>query len=129
MTMGTPWWRGATLYQIYPLSFCDSNGDGWGDLAGVTQHLDHVASLGVDGIWLSPFYRSPMRDFGYDCEDHCSVDPRLGTMDDADELIDRAHAMGLKVLIDQVYTYTSNRHRWFEESRSSHDNTRHDWYV
>ena len=129
MTMGAPWWRGVTLYQIYPLSFCDSNGDGWGDLAGVTQHLDHVASLGVDGIWLSPFYRSPMRDFGYDCEDHCSVDPRLGTMDDADELIDRAHAMGLKVLVDQVYTYTSNRHRWFEESRSSHDNPRHDWYV
>ena len=124
-----PWWQGAALYQIYPLSFSDSNGDGWGDLVGVTQHLDHVADLGVDGIWLSPFFKSPMNDFGYDCEDYCAVDPRLGTMADFDTLIERAHALGLRVVIDQVYTYSSNRHPWFEESRSSLDNTRHDWYV
>lgn len=124
-----PWWQGAALYQIYPLSFRDSNGDGWGDLPGATQRLEHVASLGVDGIWLSPFFKSPMNDFGYDCEDYCAVDPRLGTMADFDAFLDRAHALGLKVLIDQVYTYSSNRHPWFELSRSSRDNSRHDWYV
>jgi alpha-glucosidase len=127
--MTQAWWRGASLYQIYPLSFCDSNGDGWGDLPGVTSRLDHVASLGVDGIWLSPFFKSPMNDFGYDCEDFLSVDPRLGTLADFDALVARAHALGLKVLIDQVYTYSSNRHPWFEESRSSRSNARHDWYV
>jgi alpha-glucosidase len=127
--MTQPWWRGACLYQIYPLSFCDSNGDGWGDLPGVTQRLDHVAALGVDGIWLSPFFKSPMNDFGYDCEDFLSVDPRLGTLEDFDALVTRAHALGLKVLIDQVYTYSSNRHPWFEQSRSSRGNERHDWYV
>jgi alpha-glucosidase len=124
-----PWWEGAVLYQIYPLSYADSNGDGWGDLPGVTQHLEHVARLGADGIWLSPFFKSPMNDFGYDCEDFCAVDPRLGTMADFDALLARAHGLGLKVLIDQVYTYSSNRHPWFEESRSSRDNPRHDWYV
>jgi len=128
-TTHRPWWHGAALYQIYPLSFADSNGDGWGDLPGVTQRLAHVARLGVDGIWLSPFFKSPMNDFGYDCEDYCAVDPRLGTLADFDALLARAHALGLKVLIDQVYTYSSNRHPWFEESRSSRDNARHDWYV
>jgi alpha-glucosidase len=127
--MSDPWWRGAALYQIYPLSFDDANGDGWGDLPGVLRQLDHVASLGVDGLWLSPFFPSPMNDFGYDVQAHCDVDPRLGTLADFDALLARAHALGLRVLIDQVYTYTSHRHPWFEQSRSSRDNARCDWYV
>ena len=123
------WWRGAALYQIYPLSFADSNGDGWGDLPGITARLDHVASLGVDGIWLSPFYESPFTDFGYDTTDQMRVDPRCGTLEDFDVLLARAHDLGLKVVVDQVYSYTSNRHPWFLASQSSHDNPRHDWYV
>ena len=123
------WWRGATLYQIYPRSFADSNGDGLGDLRGVTAHLDHVASLGVDGIWLSPFFTSPMRDFGYDVSDYRGVDPRFGTLADFDALLERAHALGLKVLIDQVWSHTALEHPWFQESRSSRDNPKADWYV
>lgn len=123
------WWRGATLYQIYPRSFADSNGDGIGDLPGVTAHLGHVASLGVAGIWLSPFFRSPMKDFGYDVSDYRDVDPIFGTLADFDRLTERAHALGLKVVIDQVFSHTSDRHPWFEQSRSSRDNVRADWYV
>ena len=122
------WWRGASLYQIYPLSFSDSNGDGWGDLPGITSRLDYVASLGVDGIWLSPFYMSAWVDFGYDTIDQKNVDPRCGTLADFDELVDRAHALGLRVIIDQVYTYTSNQHPWFRESRASRTGPRADWY-
>jgi alpha-glucosidase len=124
-----PWWRGATLYQIYPLSFADSNGDGWGDLPGITQRLDYVASLGVDGIWLSPFYEGAYADFGYDTTDQKRVDPRCGTLDDFDALLAKAHRLGLKVIVDQVYTYTSNRHPWFQESRRSKDDAKADWYV
>ncbi|MFZ5747591.1 MAG: alpha-amylase family glycosyl hydrolase [Pseudomonadota bacterium] len=124
-----PWWRGAVIYQIYPRSFADSNGDGIGDLAGVTAHLDHVAALGVDAIWLSPFFTSPMRDFGYDVSDFCGVDPIFGTLDDFDALVARAHALGLKVLIDQVYSHSSDQHPWFRESRSSRTNAKADWYV
>jgi alpha-glucosidase len=124
-----PWWRGAALYQIYPLSFADSNGDGWGDLPGVTAKLDYVASLGVDGIWLSPFYESAFADFGYDTTNQKAVDPRLGTLADFDALLRRAHALGLKVLVDQIYTYTSDRHDWFRESRAARGNPRDDWYV
>lgn len=123
------WWRGAVIYQIYPRSFADSNGDGIGDLPGVTAHLDHVASLGVDAIWLSPFFTSPMRDFGYDIADYCDVDPVFGTLADFDALVARAHALGLKVIIDQVYSHTSDQHPWFRESRSSRDNDKADWYV
>ena len=123
------WWRGATIYQIYPRSFYDSNGDGVGDLAGITARLDHVASLGVDCIWVSPFFTSPMRDFGYDVADYRGVDPRFGTLADFDDLVARAHALGLKVIIDQVYSHTSDQHAWFTESRADRDNPRADWYV
>ncbi len=125
----TDWWRGATLYQIYPRSFADSNGDGVGDLPGITAVLDHVASLGVDGIWLSPFFPSPMRDFGYDVTDYRGVDPLFGSLADFDALLARAHALGLKVLIDQVWSHTALEHPWFEESRQSRDNPKADWYV
>lgn len=123
------WWRGAAIYQIYPRSFADANGDGIGDLAGITAHLDYVASLGVDAIWLSPFYTSPMADFGYDIADYCDVDPIFGTLADFDALIARAHALGLKVIVDQVYAHTSDQHAWFAESRSDRQNPRADWYV
>lgn len=123
------WWRGATLYQVYPRSFMDSDGDGVGDLAGVCARLPYVASLGVDGVWLSPFYPSPMRDFGYDVSDHLGVDPAFGALADLDALIARAHALGLKVLVDQVWSHTAAEHPWFEESRASRDNPRADWYV
>ncbi|MBN8807881.1 MAG: alpha-glucosidase [Sphingomonas sp.] len=123
------WWRGAAIYQIYPRSFADSNGDGIGDLAGITAHLDHVASLGVDGVWLSPFFTSPMADFGYDVADYCDVDPIFGTLADFDALIARAHALGLRVIIDQVYSHTSDAHAWFTESRADRTNARADWYV
>ncbi|WP_136253257.1 alpha-amylase family glycosyl hydrolase [Onishia niordana] len=123
------WWRGATLYQIYPRSFMDANGDGIGDLVGITEKLDHVASLGVDAIWLSPICTSPMDDFGYDVSDYCDVDPMFGTLDDFRALIERAHALGLKVIIDQVLSHSSDRHPWFAESRRDRANARADWYV
>jgi alpha-glucosidase len=124
-----PWWHGAAIYQIYPRSFADSNGDGVGDLAGITARLDHVARLGADAIWISPFFTSPMRDFGYDVSDYCNVDPVFGTLDDFDALVARAHELGLKVTIDQVYAHTSDLHPWFVESRQSRDNPYADWYV
>ena len=123
------WWRGAAIYQIYPRSFMDANGDGIGDLPGITQRLDHVASLGVDAIWMSPFFTSPMKDFGYDVSDYCDVDAIFGTLSDFDALVARAHELGLKVLIDQVYSHTSDEHAWFVESRASRDNPKADWYV
>ncbi len=123
------WWRGGVIYQIYPRSFADSNGDGIGDLAGITARLDYVASLGVDGIWLSPFFKSPMKDFGYDVSDYCDVDPMFGSLTDFKTLVDRAHALGLKVMIDQVLSHTSDQHPWFVESRVSADNPKSDWYI
>src|SRR5476651_1896928 len=101
------WWRGAVIYQIYPRSYCDSNNDGVGDLAGITSKLEYVASLGVDAIWLSPFFASPMKDFGYDVSDYRAVDPIFGTLEDFDRLVDCAHDLGLRVIIDQVYAHTS----------------------
>jgi alpha-glucosidase len=127
--IATEWWRGAAIYQIYPRSFADSNSDGIGDLAGITQHLDYVASLGVDAIWISPFFTSPMKDFGYDVANYCDVDPIFGTLDDFDALVTRAHELGLRVTIDQVYSHTSDQHAWFEESRMSKENEKSDWYV
>ena len=127
--LARPWWKGAAIYQIYPRSFIDSNGDGIGDLPGITSCLDYIARLGVDAIWLSPFFTSPQRDFGYDVADYCGVDPIFGTLDDFDRLIDRAHLSGLRVIIDQVYSHTSDQHPWFKESRSSLDGPRADWYV
>jgi len=123
------WWRGAAIYQIYPRSFQDSNNDGIGDLAGIIHRLEHVAKLGVDAIWISPFFRSPMLDFGYDVADYRDVDPMFGSLGDFDALIDRAHRLGLRVLIDLVMSHTSDQHPWFKESRSSGDNARADWYV
>lgn len=123
------WWRGATIYQIYPRSFSDSDGDGIGDLKGITRHLDYVASLGVDGIWISPFYPSPMRDFGYDVLDYRGVDPIFGSLQDFDALAARAHDLGLRLIIDQVWSHTALEHPWFEESRQSRDNPKADWYV
>ena len=124
-----PWWRGAAIYQIYPRSFLDSNGDGIGDLAGIEARLDYVASLGVDAIWISPFFTSPMADFGYDIADYRAVDPIFGTLEDFDRLVAKAHRLGLKVIIDQVLSHTSERHPWFQESRQDRDNPRADWYV
>jgi alpha-glucosidase len=123
------WWRGAVIYQIYPRSFCDSDGDGIGDLRGVTERLEHVARLGVDAVWLCPFFVSPQRDFGYDVADYVEIDPVFGTMADFDALLARAHGLGLKVLIDQVWSHTSDRHPWFLDSRSSRTAAKADWYV
>ncbi len=124
-----PWWRGAIIYQIYPRSFLDTDGDGIGDLPGIIERMDYVASLGVDGIWISPFFKSPMADFGYDIADYRDVDPMFGTLEDFDHLLEKAHALGLKVMIDQVLSHTSDAHDWFQESRQSRDNPKADWYV
>ncbi|WP_243042180.1 alpha-glucosidase family protein [Dyella sedimenti] len=124
-----PWWRGAVTYQIYPRSFMDTNGDGVGDLPGIIDKLDYVASLGVDAIWIAPFFRSPMADFGYDIADYREVDPLFGNNDDFDRLLAKAHRLGLKVMIDQVLSHTSAEHAWFRESRQSRDNPKADWYV
>src|SRR5512133_323137 len=124
-----PWWKGAVIYQIYPRSFADSNNDGIGDLPGITGRLDYVASLGVDAVWLSPFFTSPMRDFGYDVADYCAVDPVFGSLADFDALVHRAHELGLRLIIDQVYSHSSDQHPWFRTSRSSRDNAKADWYV
>jgi alpha-glucosidase len=126
---GADWWRGGTIYQIYPRSFCDRNGDGVGDLPGITSKLDYIAGLGVDAVWLSPFFRSPMKDFGYDVSDYRDVDPIFGTLDDFDQMVEAAHARGIKVLIDQVLSHTSDQHPWFEASRSSRTGDKADWYV
>ena len=123
------WWRGGVIYQIYPRSYDDSNGDGIGDLPGITSRLDYVASLGVEAIWLSPFFTSPMKDFGYDVSDYCDVDPMFGSLADFDALVARAHELGLRVMIDQVLSHSSDQHVWFQESRRSRDNPKADWYV
>lgn len=123
------WWRGAVIYQIYPRSFLDTNGDGVGDLPGIIARLDYIASLGVDAIWISPFFKSPMADFGYDIADYRDVDPLFGTLDDFDRLLAKAHSLGIRVMIDQVLSHTSIEHAWFKESRESADNPRSDWYV
>lgn len=123
------WWRGAVIYQIYPRSFQDDSGDGIGDLAGITRRLPYVAGLGVDAIWISPFFVSPMRDYGYDVADYCDVDPLFGSIDDFDRLIETAHTLGIRVMIDLVLSHTSDQHPWFAQSTASRDNGKHDWYV
>ena len=125
----TEWWRGASIYQIYPRSFQDSSGNGIGDLTGITSRLDYVARLGVDAIWISPFFTSPMKDFGYDVADYRGVDPLFGTLDDFLSLLGRAHELGLKVMIDQVWSHTSDQHVWFKESRQNNSNPKADWYT
>jgi alpha-glucosidase len=131
--LGPEWWREGVLYQVYPRSYQDSNGDGIGDLRGITQRLDHLAgrddSLGIDGIWISPFYPSPMADFGYDVADYTDIDPRFGTLADFDELLQGAHARGIRIIVDLVPNHTSDQHPWFVESRSSRTNPKRDWYV
>ena len=123
------WWRGAVIYHIYPRSYQDSTGDGVGDLNGITQRLPYIASLGVDAIWISPFFTSPMKDFGYDVSDYCDIDPMFGTLNDFDRLIATAHGLGVKIIIDQVLSHTSDQHPWFVESRASVDNPKSEWYV
>lgn len=124
-----PWWKGASIYQIYPRSFFDSSADGTGDLNGISAKLDYVASLGVDAIWISPFFTSPMADFGYDVSDYRDVDPLFGSLDDFKELVRVARGHGLKVMIDQVLSHTSDTHSWFKESRKDRNNAKADWYV
>lgn len=123
------WWRGAVIYQIYPRSFQDSNGDGIGDLIGISQRMSYIASLGVDAIWISPFFTSPMKDFGYDVSDYCDVDPMFGTLADFDILVEAAHQHGLKVMIDLVLSHTSDQHPWFQESKQDRSNDKADWFV
>jgi len=125
----TEWWRGGVIYQVYPRSFQDSNGDGVGDLPGIIDRLDHIAGLGVDCIWLSPITQSPQADMGYDVSDYLEVDRLFGSLQDFDVLIAKAHALGIKVIMDQVVSHTSDQHPWFQESSFSRDNAKADWYV
>ena len=122
------WWETAVIYQIYPRSFMDANNDGIGDLAGIASRLDYIAELGVDAIWISPFFKSPQKDFGYDVSDYCDINPEYGTLTDFDALIETAHGNGLKVMIDIVPAHCSDQHEWFKESRQSRDNPKADWF-
>src|SRR5215470_3557670 len=124
-----PWWRSAVVYQIYPRSFADASGDGVGDLEGVRRRLDHLVWLGVDALWLSPIFPSPMKDFGYDVADYCDVDARFGTLPLLDRLIVEAHDRGLKVLLDWVPNHTSDQHPWFVASRRSTADPKRGWYI
>ncbi len=123
------WWRGAVIYQIYPRSYQDSNGDGIGDLLGIVSRIPYIASLGVDAIWISPFFTSPMKDFGYDVSDYCDVDPMFGSLADFDAVVDTAHRFGIRVMIDLVLSHTSDQHPWFRESVQDRINPKNDWYV
>ncbi len=127
--MNAPWWRAAVVYQIYPRSFLDTSGDGVGDLEGIRRQLDYLVWLGVDAIWLSPIYPSPMADFGYDVADYCDVDPVFGDLAAFDRLLEEAHRRGIRVLMDWVANHTSDRHPWFVASRSSREDPKRDWYI
>ena len=126
--MSQPWWRNSVVYQVYPRSFADSNGDGYGDLPGLIDRLDHIQALGADVVWVSPFYPSPQADNGYDISDYQGVDPLFGTIEDVDRLISQLHARGMKLVIDVVVNHTSDEHPWFVEARSSRESPRRDWY-
>ncbi len=127
--MTTLWWQHGIIYQIYPRSFADSTGDGIGDLNGITAKMDYLADLGIDAVWLSPFFPSPDADFGYDVADYCDVDPKFGTLADFDRLVEQAHARNIRIILDLVLNHTSSQHPWFIESRSSRDNPKRDWYI
>ncbi|WP_434802927.1 alpha-amylase family glycosyl hydrolase [Paracoccus albus] len=129
MSKTEDWWKGAVIYQIYPRSYQDTTGDGGGDLKGIANRMDYIASLGVDAIWISPFFTSPMKDFGYDVSDYRGIDPIFGRMEDFEEIVARAHQFGIKVMIDLVLSHTSDQHPWFQESKTSRDNPKADWYV
>src|SRR3954467_10430208 len=123
------WWRGAVIYHVYPRSFQDGDGDGVGDLRGVLQRLDYLQSLGVNALWISPVYPSPMADHGYDVANYVDIHPLFGSLADMDALVTEAHARGLKVILDFVPNHTSSEHPWFVESRSSRESPKRDWYV
>src|SRR5258708_34103097 len=125
--MKSEWWRGAIIYQIYPRSFFDANGDGIGDIAGINQKLDYICSLGVDALWINPFFRSPMRDFGYDVTDHADVDPVFGDLTAFDRLVAAAHAGGLRGLIDFIPNHTSTAHAWLRAARTSRSDPHRHW--
>src|SRR5262245_19506506 len=122
------WWQTSVIYQIYPRSFQDTNGDGIGDLRGITQRLSYLVELGIDAIWLSPIFPSPMADFGYDISDYTDIDSLFGTLDDFDALLAAAHARGIKIILDLVPNHTSDRHPWFLESRASRQSRKREWY-
>ena len=128
-TTTTEWWKTGIVYQIYPRSYQDSNGDGIGDLRGIASRLDHLVDLGVEAIWISPVFPSPMDDFGYDISDYCNIEPIFGTLEDFDALREAVHARGLKLLLDFVPSHSSDQHPWFQESRASRDNPKRDWYI
>ncbi len=123
------WWKNAVVYQIYPRSFCDSNGDGMGDLNGITSKLDYLKNLGVDVLWLSPVYQSPGDDNGYDISDYRAINPEFGTMEDFDRMLSEAHSRGIRIVMDLVVNHTSDEHAWFCESTASRDNPRRDYYI
>ena len=126
--MDPAWWQRGAIYQIYPRSFADANGDGVGDLPGIRSRLDHLVALGVQALWLSPFYRSPMADFGYDISDYQDIDPVFGTLADFDALLDAVHERGMRLVMDLVVNHTSDEHPWFVEARTSQTNAKRDWY-
>src|SRR4051812_4038352 len=123
------WWQCGVIYQIYPRSYQDSNGDGIGDLPGVVQRLDYLKWLGVDAVWLSPIYPSSMADFGYDISDYTGIHPLFGSLEDFDSLMHELHRRDMKIILDLVPNHTSNQHPWFLESRSSRDNPKRNWYI
>ena len=123
------WWKQGVIYQIYPRSFSDSSGDGIGDLQGIISRLDHLVDLGIDAIWISPFYPTPDADFGYDISDHTDVDPRFGSLEIFDDLVQKAHNRDIKIILDLVLNHTSDQHPWFKESRSNRSNPKRDWYI
>ena len=127
MTTTSKWWQKAVIYQIYPRSFCDSDGDGIGDIPGITSKLDYVKALGVDAIWLSPVFKSPQDDNGYDIADYQDIDPMFGTLDDMRTLLKEANARGIKIIMDMVLNHTSDEHAWFIESKKDRTNPKHDW--
>ena len=129
MEQSLSWWQRGAVYQVYPRSFDDSDGDGVGDLRGLRARLGYLEELGVGALWLSPFYPSPMADFGYDVADYCDVDPRFGTLADFDALVAEAHRRGMRVVIDWVPNHTSDRHPWFLDSRAAREGARRNWYV